>query len=234
MSLERPLVLVADDDAAIVELVCTLVRADGMDAIGARDGQEALRLFADCGPDLVILDLMMPVMDGFEACEQIRHLSPGVPIVFLSAKDGESDKVVGLTLGADDYVTKPFRPRELMARIHARLRAARIQDPDRPELSVGALELDPVSHKARLLGKDLQLTPTEFRLLQELLRAGGEPVSVGELFERVWDAPADQSAKNTVMVHIRRLRGKLERVDASEEYIQTVWGVGYRVLGDVQ
>ncbi len=172
MSLERPLVLVADDDAAIVELVCTLVRADGMDAIGARDGQEALRLFADCGPDLVILDLMMPVMDGFEACEQIRHLSPGVPIVFLSAKDGESDKVVGLTLGADDYVTKPFRPRELMARIHARLRAARIQDPDRPELSVGALELDPVSHKARLLGKELQLTPTEFRLLQELLRAG--------------------------------------------------------------
>lgn len=157
-----------------------------------------------------------------------------MPIVFLSAKDGESDKVVGLTLGADDYVTKPFRPRELMARIHARLRAARIQDPDRPELSVGALELDPVSHKARLLGKELQLTPTEFRLLQELLRAGGEPVSVGELFERVWDAPADQSAKNTVMVHIRRLRGKLERVDASEEYIQTVWGVGYRVLGDVQ
>ena len=224
-----PVVLVVDDDPAIVGLVGALVEGEGLGFVGAGSGEEALAAVTDGPVDLVVLDVMMPGMDGFETCRLLRSCEPDLPVIFLSARDDETSQVVGLTIGGDDYVAKPFRPRELVARIRARLRRS---EGASHGLRVGPLALDPVAHRVSLLDVPLNLTPTEFRLLQELMAAGGDPVPVGDLFRRVWDAEPDASSRNTVMVHIRRLRAKLERVDASRGYVQTVWGVGYRVSGD--
>ena len=152
-----------------------------------------------------------------------------MPIVFLSAKTEEFDKVLGFTLGADDYVTKPFKARELVARLKARLRGRSAAPAPSDVLSVSGIELDETNHTAALHGCELSLTPKEFDCLAELLRAGGAPVSSKALFENVWDEEYTSSSHNAVMVYIRRLRKKLTEVDSSEELIETVWGVGYRI-----
>lgn len=224
-------ILVVDDESAIVELLTSLLRSEGFAVSGHTDPAEALRICEEAGFDLAIVDLMMPHMNGFELCAKMRTIT-NAPIVFLSAKDGESDQVAGLTLGADDYITKPFKPRELVARVKAHLRrASHSGAADQGSiLRQLDIEMNLRTHEARLLGIELALTPKEFDLLALLMQRAGEPVSGEEIFQEVWNEKFDPSGANSVMVHIRHLRAKLAEVDSSREFIQTVWGVGYKMV----
>lgn len=226
MPAEKARILVADDEAAIADLVVRVMEAEGMPAKAVYGGASALREIESGAYDLAILDVMMPDLDGFEVCRRARAATD-MPIVFLTAKDEDVDQIVGLSLGADDYVVKPFKPRVLAARVKARLR------PRRPEgsscIETGGVSVDPAAHEAFLHGVRLKLTPKEFGVLLELAKAAGNPVSAKALYESVWGEPFDHSAANSVMVHIRRLREKLAEVDPSEEVVATVWGVGYRI-----
>lgn len=223
--------LVVDDEAAIGDLVAGIFAAEGMEVRACTSGADALELLREEEFDLAILDIMMPEIDGFELCRRLRGLSE-MPVVFLSAKDDETDVVVGFALGADDYVSKPFKPRELVARVKARLR--RREAPADAGASAGALEVrgievDRRSHTAALHDVPLALTPKEFAMLALLVEHAGEPVSARELYEGAWDEAYEASCANTVMVHIRHLRQKLAEVDSSTAFIETAWGVGYRV-----
>ena len=227
-----PRLLVTDDDPAIVGLVRATLEPEGFEIAEAATGTQAVRLMEEGDFDLVILDIMMPEMDGLEACRRIRQHSD-VPIIFLSAKDEEADKVVGFTLGGDDYVTKPFKPRELVARVKARLR----RSPAAASTSVltsSDVMIDLHAHKATLHGETLELTPKEFDILALLVRNAGRPVSTKELFEGVWHESYRSSDANTIMVHIRRLRKKIADLDSSQTYIETVFGVGYKIRGTAE
>lgn len=223
-------ILVVDDERAIADLVASLLTAEGMEVRACYGAAEALQLLGRERFDLGIFDIMMPGMDGFELCTRVRAASD-IPIVFLSAKDEEADQVVGFTLGADDYVTKPFKPRELVARVKARLRRARagVAAPSSDVLHAGAVEVDLRAHKATLLGEPLQLTPKEFAILSILAASAGSPVSARDLFEGAWGERYDDAAANTVMVHIRHLRQKMAAIDSSAQFIETAWGVGYKL-----
>lgn len=228
---KTPRILVVDDERAIADLVAELMVREGMAATACYGGADALELFSHADFDLVILDLMMPGIDGLEVCRRLRAVSQ-VPIFFLSAKDEEVDKVVGLTMGADDYISKPFKPRELVARVRSMLRRASYSSAAAPHaegLSACGIDIDENGHHASLLGVPLQLTPKEFDILATLVRAQGSPVSARELYETVWEEPYIASSSNSVMVHIRHLRAKLAAVDSSQDYIVTMWGVGYRI-----
>lgn len=229
-----PRLLVVDDEQAIAEMVADIFRAEGMEVTVRHGGAEALEAASRQRFDLAILDIMMPGMDGFELCRRLTAASD-MPVVFLSAKDEEADLVVGLALGADDYVAKPFKPRELVARVKARLRRSRrgASGEAAPSglLEAAGVAIDVAAHEASVHDVPLALTPKEFAMLALLVERSGSPVPTAELYERVWDEPYDSAASNTVMVHIRHLRQKLSAVDSSTDFIQTVWGVGYR-LGD--
>lgn len=224
-------IVVCDDEREIADLVAGLLSREGFDASAVYCAADALSLVGRGDVDLAILDIMMPGMDGFELGRRIREQSD-MPIIFLSAKDEEVDKVLGFAVGADDYVTKPFLPRELVMRVRACLRrwdAPRREAADDGVLRMRGIELDVDAHEASLLGEALALTPKEFSLLEALLRAGGSPVSTSDLYAFAWEEPADAASANTVMVHVRHLRKKLAQADASAEYIETVWGMGYRI-----
>lgn len=222
-------ILVVDDEREIASLIVEILRKEGFEATACHSGEEALSLFGCQSFDLVILDVMMPGMDGLETCGKIRAVS-NVPIVFLSAKAEEADKVVGLMLGGDDYVSKPFGRRELVARIRARLRRSSIKDDEGASvLEARGIEVNTTSHVATLHGEALSLTPKEYEILVLLLRSAGRPVATSQVFEAVWGEPFSDAAANSVMVHIRRLRAKLAEIDASEAFIETAWGVGYRI-----
>ena len=230
---ESESILIVDDEASIADLVAELLGAEGFRTQICYSGAEALAAFAQGTFDLVILDIMMPGMDGFEVCRKLRAVSD-VPIVFLSARDEETDQVIGLTLGADDYVPKPFRPRELVVRVKARLRRAK--QPAQPAghnvLEARGIVVDRTAHTATLHDAPLKLTPKEFDVLALLIEHEGAPVSVADIFEHVWKERYDSAAGNSVMVHIRHLRKKLADIDASQEFIVTVWGVGYKIDGN--
>lgn len=237
---DKPRVLVVDDEVAIADLVVSLLAAEGIGAHACYDAQSALSCFAQGRFDLAILDIMMPDMDGFELCARLQAITD-VSVMFLSARDEEADQVVGFALGADDYVVKPFKPRELVARVRARLRraaSARRGDAGRPSesevLAVRGIEIDLRAHAATLHGQALSLTPKEFSILALLARNAGSPVSTRDIFEGVWNERYDSAAANTVMVHIRHVRKKLAAVDSSETFIETAWGVGYRLRGDLR
>lgn len=224
----RPSILVVDDDVAITALVVDVLAGAGMDTTVFHEAEEALARCYTERFDLALLDVMMPGMDGYELCARMRQISD-MPIVFLTAKGSESDLVLGLTLGADDYIVKPFRPRELVARIRARMRTGGAGQEG--IIATRDFEIDTRSHVARLHGSELDLTPKEFAILSLLAERAGTPVSARELYEHAWGEPYDPSAANTVMVHIRHLRGKCANIDASQAFIDTVWGVGYRLGG---
>lgn len=232
-----PRVLVVDDEVAIADLVGSLIAAEGMEPCVCYRAADALERAQEQTFDLAILDIMMPGMNGFELCARLRAASD-VPIMFLTARDEEADQVAGFSIGADDYVTKPFKPREFMARVKARLRrsAMRASAAEAPPSVLAArdIEVDTASHEARLHGEPLALTPKEFAILAHLVRRAGSPVPTAELFEEAWGAPYDSAASNTVMVHIRHLRQKLAAVDSSTTFVETVWGVGYRLRSDEQ
>lgn len=223
-----PRLLVTDDDLAIVGLVRATLEPEGFEITAASTGKEAVDLVKQDDFDLVILDIMMPVMDGLEACRQIRQFSD-VPIIFLSAKDEEADTVVGFTLDADDYVTKPFKPRELTARVRARLRKNSAPHMDGSTFTAADISIDLRAHIAQLHEVEIDLTPKEFDVLTLLVRNAGCPVSPQEIFENVWHESYRTSDANTIMVHIRRLRKKLAEIDSSQAFIETVFGVGYKI-----
>ena len=225
-------ILVVDDEQAIADLVVNLLVGEGMDALACYSGQAALDMLARTPFDLAIVDIMMPGIDGFELCVRARQMMD-IPVIFLSAKDEEADQVVGFTLGAEDYITKPFRPRELVARVKARLRrrSAAAAPASSTLLAAGAIEVDLRTHLATLHGEPLHLTPKEFAILALLAQSPGSPVSASDLFEGAWHERFDEAAANTVMVHIRRLRKKLAAIDGSTTFIETAWGVGYKLRG---
>jgi len=227
-------VLIVDDEPSIVELVRFTLEKEGFQCDVAFDGPKALEMVERTKPDLVVLDLMLPGLDGLEVCRRIRQRA-SVPIVMLTAKASEVDKVVGLELGADDYVTKPFSPRELVARIRAVLRrfqAAReaSQQPESAgsELRVGDVVMDVARHQVWVKGRPVELTPKEYDLLRMLMSNKGIVLTRELLLDKVWgyDFAGDT---RTVDVHVVRLRQKLEDDPAHPRYIETVRGVGYRM-----
>jgi DNA-binding response OmpR family regulator len=221
-------VLVVDDDATVSDVVRRYLERADFEVTLAADGPSALAAAGSRRPDLVVLDLMLPGMDGLEVCRRLRERDPDVPVVMLTALGEESDRVVGLSQGADDYVTKPFSPRELVLRVQSVLRrASRAAEPAAAEtLTDGDLLVDVARRVARLRGQPLALTVREFDLLTFLMRHPGRAFRRGELLEAVWGWTfGDQS---TVTVHMRRLREKIEDDPAAPTRIVTVWGVGYR------
>ncbi|RLV67822.1 Two-component system response regulator [Streptomyces sp. CBMAI 2042] len=223
----RGRVLVVDDDPTVAEVVVGYLHRAGYAVERAGDGPAALERFAAARPDLVVLDLMLPAMDGFEVCRRMRAHGP-VPVIMLTARGDEEDRILGLETGADDYVTKPFSPRELVLRVESVLRRAGAGAPAaegaRP-LSGAGLRLDPVARSAFRGGVGLALTLREFDLLAFLLRYPGRAFGREELMREVWGW--DFGDLSTVTVHIRRLRGKVEQDPARPRLIRTVWGVGY-------
>src|SRR4051812_32198314 len=223
-------VLVVDDDPTVSDVVRRYLERAEFEVTLAVDGQGALDAVAAQRPDLVVLDLMLPGLDGLEVCRRLRDTDPHLPVVMLTALGDEADRVVGLSLGADDYVTKPFSPRELVLRVQSVLRRA-VRGSEPPPisgevLSDGDLVVDVPRRVAKLRGAELSLTVREFDLLVFLLRNPGRAFRRGDLLEGVWGWTfGDQS---TVTVHMRRLREKIEDDPAAPKRIVTVWGVGYR------
>jgi DNA-binding response OmpR family regulator len=227
-------VLVVDDDATVAEVVAAYLTRAGYSVRRAADGPSAVAAAAEHLPDLMVLDLMLPGFDGYEVHQRVRALGE-VPVIMLTARGEEGDRILGLQVGADDYVTKPFSPRELVLRAGSVLRRSRghgrsggAESPQAPEILVtGRLEVDLTAHQARLAGEPLALTGREFDLLAFLMANPGQAFSRAELMRQVWGwSFGDQS---TVTVHVRRLREKIEADPAAPSLIVTVWGVGYRL-----
>ena len=224
-------VLIVEDDPHTVEVVRLYLRRDEHIVLTASDGISGLRLFKEARPDLVVLDLMLPGLDGLEVCRQLRTESD-VPIVMLTARVEEEDRIAGLELGADDYVTKPFSPRELAARIRAVLRRTTQDASERgpSTLNYGEISLDTQQRAVSLAGKPLKLTPTEFRLLTLLVREPGKTFTRDQIIDRVFGYDFE-GFDRTVDSHVYSLRRKLNAPSKDRRYIHTVYGVGYR-LGD--
>ena len=220
----RGRVLVVDDDAALAEMLGIVLRGEGFDPVFCGDGSTALDAFRSAKPDVVLLDLMLPGMDGIDVCRAIRSES-GTPIVMLTAKSDTIDVVVGLESGADDYIVKPFKPKELVARIRARLR--RTDDIGSQVLSIGDLVIDVNGHTVRRGSEVLALTPLEFDLLACLAKKPGQVFTREALLQEVWGY---RHAADTrlVNVHVQRLRAKIERDPEAPEIVLTVRGVGYK------
>ena len=222
-------ILVVDDDPHIREVVCFALDKAGMSTRAANDGAQALVLTGEQAPDLIVLDINMPDMDGLELCRQLRRTSE-VPILFLSSRDEEIDRVLGLELGADDYVTKPFSPRELVARINAILKRARgggAADDEDEIVRTGTLEIDPVEHRALWQGDEITLTATEFQLLLAMARQPRRVFSRDDLMRAVY-APGIHVSDRTLDSHVRHVRAKLTACGA-DGLIETVHGVGFRL-----
>ncbi|AWV35759.1 MULTISPECIES: response regulator transcription factor [Paenibacillus] len=222
-------ILVADDDSEIRDVIHVYLRNEGYQVLEAADGQEALSTIQTTPIQLVILDVMMPQMDGITACLKIRAIS-NIPIIMLSAKQEDIDKITGLTTGADDYMIKPFNPLELLARVKAQLRRQSLigKEEFNSLLIIKNLIIDKNKHSVKLNGIEVSLTPLEFAILTLLASRPGQVYSSEQIYESVWKEPYGYS-DNTVMVHIRNLREKLEENPREPLYIKTVWGVGYKV-----
>lgn len=226
-------ILVVDDEKEIADLVALYLANDGYLVHKFYHALEALHCVQTEQIDLAVLDVMMPEMDGFTLCQRIREHHT-YPIIMLTAKDDEIDKITGLTLGADDYVTKPFRPLELVARVKAQLRRyKRYNDAPAPQddqlITVGGLVINSGTHACMLDGKPLSLTPTEFSILRTLAQKRGHVVSSEELFHSIWGDEYYDKNNNTITVHIRHLREKMSETIDKPKYIKTVWGVGYKI-----
>lgn len=225
-------ILLVDDEKEILRLMEIYLRNEGYDLLTAADGLEALEVLQSHPVHLIILDIMMPRLDGLEACMRIRE-ERDTPIIMLSAKSEDMDKISGLSIGADDYVTKPFNPLELIARVKSQLRrynryVRQAVDPDRDEIVIDDLVINTAMHKVTLDQQEIKLTPREFELLKLLALHRGIVLSMDKIYEEVWQEQYMES-KNTVMVHIRRLREKIERDPQNPRFIKTIWGIGYKL-----
>ena len=222
-------VLVVDDEDIVREVVCTYLEREGYSTCQADAGRAALELIDSEHPDLIVLDVMLPEIDGFSILGELRKRSD-VPVILLTARTEETDRVLGLELGADDYVVKPFSPRELAARVRTVLRRAARPEPIVREavMSYEGLEIDGRSREVRVDGELVDLTAKEFDLLAFLASSPRQVFSRGQLLEHVWDSSSDWQDASTVTVHIRRVRRKIEMDPNEPRWISTVWGVGYR------
>ncbi len=218
-------VLVVDDEEMVREVVARYLERDGFTVVQASDGAEALAALKESLPDLVVLDLMLPKVEGVEVLREIRKRGR-LPVILLSARAEESDRVAGLELGADDYVVKPFSPRELAARVRSVLRRSEPEVPNR--LEFGDLIVDQGSREIIVRGEAIDAAPKEFDLLMQLASEPRTVFSRAELLERVWDSSVDYQDPSTVTVHMRRLRQKIEEDPNNPRWLTTVWGVGYR------
>jgi len=221
-------ILLVDDEDAIQKLLSFPLRRDGYEVIEARDGEAALKRFAEEKVDLVILDLALPKLDGLEVCRRLRAQS-AVPIIMLTARDEEIDKVIGLEIGADDYITKPFSIREFRSRVRALLRRASVTGATEPaeEIVAGPLRIDRTRRRVEIEGRSPELTYVEFELARVLAGAPGRVFSRQDLLEAVWGG-SEYRDPRTIDVHVRHLREKLERDPSKPELVLTVRGVGYR------
>lgn len=230
MSAKKTTILTADDDPQLLRLVSRNLQLDGYDVLTAADGQQALELIEARSPDLVLLDVMMPRLDGFSVCQRVREFS-SVPIIILTARGNDQDKIRGLDLGADDYLTKPFSVEELLARVRAVLRRAQLSTIDasqalRSRVTIGDLTVDYAQHQVMMSGREVELTPIEYRLLAYLAQNAGRIVTQDLLLEHVWGAEY-LGESHLLQVNINRLRRKLEPDATRPRYIQTKTGVGY-------
>ncbi len=226
--MKKPLILVVDDELSIIKFLRANLENNGYRVVAATDGAEALHTIEMELPDLVILDIMMPRMDGFEVCRQLREWSQ-VPIIMLSAKDDESDKVKCLDLGADDYITKPFGKDELIARVKAVLRRTKAVEttPTRSSFTSGDLQINFAQRQVTVAGEEVKLTPTEYNLLQELVLNAGKVLTHAHLLNKVWGVEY-QEEREYLRVFIARLRKQLEPNPEIPKYILTIPGVGYQ------
>ena len=227
----KPLVLVVDDEPIVAEVVGHYLRRDGFAVMSAADGPSALAAAMDREhvPQAIVLDVMLPGMDGLEVCRRLRQSHVTAPIILLTARGQEADRISGLGIGADDYVVKPFSPAEVVARVKAQLRRVRLDTapPDDGHLRGGEVELDPVNRALRVRGQTVALTSKEFDLLHYLIAHPGEVFSRDELLDAVWDR-GFAGGPATVTVHIRRLREKIERDPSRPTHLKVVWGTGYK------
>jgi two-component system response regulator RegX3 len=219
-------VLVVEDEESYSDAMAYMLRKEGFEVAVASTGPGALEEFSRNGADIVLLDLMLPGLPGTEVCRQLRQVS-SVPVIMVSAKDGEVDKVVGLELGADDYVTKPYSPRELVARIRAVLRRGLEPDLVPPTLEAGGVRMDVERHVVSVRGHDVRFPLKEFELLEMLLRNAGRVLTRGQLIDRVWGSDYVGDTK-TLDVHVKRLRAKIEDDPANPRFLVTVRGLGYK------
>ena len=231
--MEKTNILVVDDEREIADFIEVYLQNEDYRVFKFYNGQEALACIEKETLDLAILDVMLPDIDGFTICRKIRE-KYNFPVIMLTAKDDELDKITGLTLGADDYITKPFRPLELIARVKAQLRRFTKYNTMQPEmdeniLAFSGLVLNKEKHECQLNERSLSLTPTEFSILWVLCENRGKVVSSEDLFQQVWGEKYFGNSNNTVMVHIRHLREKMKDSSDHPKYIKTVWGVGYKI-----
>lgn len=221
-------VLVVDDEPMVREVVTTYLTRDGLDVTEASDGASALRAFERSRPDLIVLDVMLPEIDGYSLLSEVRSRS-NVPVIMLTARGEETDRVLGLELGADDYVVKPFSPRELAARVRAVLKrsdGARLESDS--VIEIDELRIDPGAREVAVKGRTIEFTPKEFDLLVFLATHPRQVFSRSQLLEQVWDSNTSWQDPSTVTVHVRRIRQKIESNPDQPKRITTVWGVGYR------
>lgn len=222
-------VLVVDDEKEIRDAIEIYLRGEKLNVIKATDGVEALDILESNTVHLIILDIMMPKLDGIKTCLKIRE-SKNIPIIMLSAKGEDSDKILGLNVGADDYMTKPFNNLELVARVRSQLR--RYDKPldieDKGVITIRDLVIDTLSKKITVRGEEIKVTATEYKILHLLASSQGRIFSIKEIYEKVWEEPFYKS-ENTVTVHIRRIREKIEINTKEPEYIKVVWGIGYKI-----
>ncbi len=222
-------VLVIDDDKHVCEMVRIALEAEGFAVDETYDGHEGLKKIKSNDYAVLLLDIMLPETDGWDICRQIRSSDVrGLPIIMLTARGEEVDRVLGLELGADDYVTKPFSPREVVARVKALIRRSDNYNITRQQLSYGDLQVDPNNLTVRIGGKTIELTPKEMALLNILARQTGNPLTREELLKEIWGFEDSTVMTRTVDEHVKRVRAKIARLDPHNDYIQTVWGVGYK------
>ena len=227
-------ILVVDDEQEIADLVEIYLVSDGYKVFKANNAQEGLEILDKEDIQLCLLDIMMPGMNGLEMCKKIRETN-NIPIIMLSAKSTDLDKILGLGTGADDYVVKPFNPLELTARVKSQLRRytqfnpnSTVHETVKNEISIRGLTINKDNHKVTVYGEEVKLTPIEFDILYLLASNPGKVFSTDEIFEKVWNEKVYE-ANNTVMVHIRRLRGKMKEDERQDKILTTVWGVGYKI-----
>lgn len=225
-------ILIVDDEVEIADLMEVHLVNQGHNVLKCYSPLAALQSVQQ-GVDLAVLDVMMPQMDGFALCRRLREERHTFPIIMLTAKDADGDKINGLTLGADDYMVKPFNPLELIARINAQLRRAKVFSGGEgaaasEEIDINGLVVNPAAHSCTLYGRKISLTPTEFSILLLLAQNRGRVIGSEQIFETVWGEPFLES-NNTVMVHMQKLRKKLSDTEKHKKFIQTVWGVGYKI-----
>ncbi|MBE5960839.1 MAG: response regulator transcription factor [Lachnospiraceae bacterium] len=225
-------ILVCDDDKDIVDAIQIYLTAEGYQILKAYNGREALELIQENEVHLALLDIMMPEMDGIRATMKLRESNNILPIIFLSAKSEDSDKVLGLNIGADDYITKPFNPLELVARVKSTLRRytmlGSITAEKKNIFSSGGLVINDDSKEVTVDGEPIKLTPIEYNLLKLLVKNKGRVFSISEIYEQIWNEPS-YGADNIVAVHIRHIREKIEINPKEPKYLKVAWGIGYKV-----